>query len=80
MFPSSRRCPIAPDLMLVLAVYLGVFHRNVGGALRRVPARLLHGHVLGRAARASTRSRFTLVFAGVQLVARSIWVEGVGAA
>ena len=33
VFPSVPVLPVAPDLMLVLAVYLGVFHRNMGGAL-----------------------------------------------
>jgi rod shape-determining protein MreD len=75
LFPSLPWLPVAPDLMLVLAVYLGVFHRNVGGAL----GAFLLGYFLD--AFAGTRLGvnalvFTLVFVGVQLVARSIWVQG----
>lgn len=75
VFPSLPWLPVAPDLVLVLAIYLGVFHRSMGGAL----GAFLLGYFLD--AFSGTRLgvnalAFTLVFAGVQLVARSIWVQG----
>ena len=75
VFPSIPALPVAPDLMLVLAVYLGVFHRNMGGAL----GAFLLGYFLDAfsGVRLGVNAfAFTLVFAGVQLVARSIWVQG----
>jgi rod shape-determining protein MreD len=60
---------------MVLAVYLGVFHRNMGGAL----GAFLLGYFLDSfsGVRLGVNAfAFTLVFAGVQLVARSIWVQG----
>lgn len=75
LFPSLPWLPVVPDLMLVLAVYLGVFHRTMGGAF----GAFLLGYFLDTFA--GTRLgvnafAFTLVFASVQLVARSIWVQG----
>jgi len=75
VFPSIPALPVAPNLMLVLAVYLGVFHRNMGGAL----GAFLLGYFLDAfsGVRLGVNAfAFTLVFAGVQLVARSIWVQG----
>ena len=75
VFPSIRALPVAPNLMVVLAVYLGVFHRNMGGAL----GAFLLGYFLDAfsGVRLGVNAfAFTLVFAGVQLVARSIWVQG----
>jgi len=75
VFPSIPALPVAPDLMLVLAVYLGVFHRNLGGAL----GAFLLGYFMDAfsGVRLGVNAfAFTLVFAGVQLVARSIWVQG----
>jgi rod shape-determining protein MreD len=75
VFPSIPALPVAPDLMLVLAVYLGVFHRNMGGAL----GAFLLGYFMDAfsGVRIGVNAfAFTLVFAGVQLVARSIWVQG----
>jgi rod shape-determining protein MreD len=75
VFPSIRVLPVAPDLMLVLAVYLGVFHRNMGGAL----GAFLLGYFMDAfsGVRLGVNAfAFTLVFAGVQMVARSIWVQG----
>ena len=75
VFPSIPALPVAPDLMLVLAVYLGVFHRNMGGAL----GAFLLGYFMDAfsGVRLGVNAfAFTLVFAGVQLVARSIWVQG----
>jgi len=75
VFPSIPALPVVPDLMLVLAVYLGVFHRNMGGAL----GAFLLGYFMDAfsGVRLGVNAfAFTLVFAGVQLVARSIWVQG----
>ena len=75
VFPSIPALPVAPNLMLVLAVYLGVFHRNMGGAL----GAFLLGYFLDAfsGVRLGINAfAFTLVFASVQLVARSIWVQG----
>ena len=75
VFPSIPALPVAPDLMLVLAVYLGVFHRNMGGAL----GAFLLGYFMDAFSGVRLGANafaFTLVFAGVQLVARSIWVQG----
>jgi rod shape-determining protein MreD len=75
VFPSIPALPVAPNLMMVLAVYLGVFHRNMGGAL----GAFLLGYFLDSfsGVRLGVNAfAFTLVFAGVQLVARSIWVQG----
>ena len=75
VFPSIPALPVAPNLMMVLAVYLGVFHRNMGGAL----GAFLLGYFLDAfsGVRLGVNAfAFTLVFAGVQLVARSIWVQG----
>jgi len=75
IFPSIPWLPVAPDLMLVLAVYLGVFHRSMGGAL----GAFLLGYFLDAFSgiRLGVNAfAFTLVFGGVQLIARSIWVQG----
>ena len=75
VFPSIPALPVAPNLMMVLAVYLGVFHRNMGGAV----GAFLLGYFLDAfsGVRLGVNAfAFTLVFAGVQLVARSIWVQG----
>jgi rod shape-determining protein MreD len=75
VFPSIPALPVAPNLMLVLAVYLGVFHRNMGGAI----GAFLLGYFLDAFSgdRLGVNAfAFTLVFAGVQLVAKSIWVQG----
>jgi rod shape-determining protein MreD len=75
VFPYIPALPVAPNLMMVLAVYLGVFHRNMGGAL----GAFLLGYFLDAfsGVRLGINAfAFTLVFASVQLVARSIWVQG----
>jgi len=74
LFPALPGLPIVPDITLVLAVYLGVRHPTVGGA---VGAFLLgyfldtfSGTVLGVNAFA-----LTAVYAGVRGVARHLWLE-----
>ena len=75
VFAAFPRLPVVPDLVLVLAVYLGVRHHGVGGALG---AFLLgyfldtfSGTVLGLHA-------FVLsaVYAAAYLIARHLWMEG----
>src|SRR5689334_665815 len=70
----SLPLPVTPDLVLILAVYLGVRHPGAGGA---VGAFLLgyfldtfSGTLLGLNAFALTG-----VYAGVHLVARHLWLE-----
>jgi rod shape-determining protein MreD len=74
IFPAVPFLPIVPDLILVLAVYLGVRHPGVGGA---VGAFLLgyfldtfSGTFLGVQAFA-----LTAVYAGISLIARHLWME-----
>ena len=65
----------APDVLLVLCVYLGLYNHTVGGAL----GAFLLGYFLDAfsGVRLGINAfAFTLVFASVQLVARSIWVQG----
>lgn len=75
VIPRVDPLPVLPDLMLVLAVYLGVQHPGVGGA---VGAFLLgyfvdafSGTVLGVNAFA-----LSVVYAGAHLVSRRLWMEG----
>ena len=74
VFPALPLLPVVPDLLLVLAVYLGVRHQSVGGALG---AFLLgyfldtfSGTLLGLNAFA-----LTAVYLGVQAAARQLWLE-----
>jgi rod shape-determining protein MreD len=66
--------PVMPDLMLVLAVYLGVRHASIGGAcgafLLGYFVDTFSGTLLGLNAFA-----LTVVYAGVHLVARHLWFE-----
>lgn len=67
--------PVMPDLILVLAVYLGLRHRDVGGAIGAFLLGYFQdafgGPVLGLQAFA-----LTAVWAAVYLVAGSLWTEG----
>lgn len=67
--------PLMPDLLLVLAVYLGVRHPGVGG----VCGAFLLGYFLdtfsGTALGTQTFA-LTAAYAGAHLVARHLWVEG----
>jgi rod shape-determining protein MreD len=75
VFAAIPRFPVVPNLMLVLAVYLGVRHQGAGGV---VGAFLLgyfldtfSGTVLGLHAFA-----LTVVYAAVYLIARNLWMRG----
>ncbi len=75
VFPVLAPAGLAPNLLLVLVVYLGVHHAGAWGA---VAAFLLgyfldtfSGTVLGVHAFA-----FTVVYVGVHYVARVLWSEG----
>ena len=67
--------PVAPDLVLVLAVYLGVRHPGVGGAcgafLLGYFLDTFSGTVLGMHAFACTG-----VYLAAHLIARHLWVDG----
>ena len=75
VFPAVPYLPSVPDLILVLAVYLGIRHRSVGGALG---AFLLgyfldtfSGTVLGMNA-----FSLSVAYAAAHLISRRIWMEG----
>jgi len=74
VLPWMPWMPVVPDLMLVLAVYVGVRHPGVGGA---VGAFLLgyfldafSGTLLGVNAFA-----LTAVYAGAHVIGRHLWME-----
>jgi rod shape-determining protein MreD len=70
----SLPLPIMPDLVLVLAVYLGVRHPGAGGAVGAFALGYFldtfSGTLLGLNAFA-----LTAAYAGVHLVARHLWIE-----
>jgi rod shape-determining protein MreD len=64
-----------PDLMLILCVYLGLHHQNVGGAL----GAFLLGYVLDTFSGTDiglNASAMTFVFLIVYLLKRRLWIEG----
>jgi rod shape-determining protein MreD len=75
VFPALPLLPVVPDLILVLAVYLGIRHPGVGGA----SGAFLLGYFLdtfsGTALGVNAFS-MTAVYAGARLTARRLWVEG----
>ncbi len=74
IFPSIPGLPIVPDLILVLAVYLGVAHQTIGGAagafLLGYFLDTFSGTVLGQNAFA-----LSAAYLSVQFVARHLWFE-----
>jgi rod shape-determining protein MreD len=74
VFPSIPGLPVVPDLILVLAVYLGVAHQTIGGAagtfLLGYFLDTFSGTVLGQNAFA-----LSAVYMSVQFVARHLWFE-----
>ena len=74
VFRALPLLPIMPDLLLVLAVYLGVRHQTIGGAVGAFVlgyfVDTFSGTLLGLNAFA-----FTAVYLGVQWVARHLWLE-----
>lgn len=66
--------PVVPDILLVLAVYLGSRHHSIPGAcgafLLGYFVDTFSGTLLGQNAFA-----FTAVYAAVHLVARNLWME-----
>jgi rod shape-determining protein MreD len=69
------RLPIVPDLILVLAVYLGIRHRGVGGAM----GAFLLGYFLDTFSGTLTGMNafaLTAVYAAATLIARHLWMEG----
>ena len=75
VFPSFPHLPIVPDLILVLAAYLGVRHHGVGGAcgafLLGYFLDTFSGTVLGLHAFA-----LTAAYVAVYLIARHLWMQG----
>src|SRR2546426_7753979 len=74
IFPSLPGLPVLPDLILVLAVYLGVAHQTIGGAagafLLGYFLDTFSGTLLGQNAFA-----LSAVYLSVRLVARHLWFE-----
>jgi rod shape-determining protein MreD len=74
VFPAVPWLPVMPDLMLVLAVYLGIRHHSVGGAAGAfVLGYFLDtfaGTLLGLQAFA-----LTAAYVAVYLVARHLWMD-----
>jgi len=75
VLPALPGLPVVPDLVLVLAIYLGVRHPGIDGAAGAFAlgyfADTFSGTVLGLHA-----FIFTAVYAGSHLVARQLWMEG----
>ncbi|MFN8543815.1 MAG: rod shape-determining protein MreD [Candidatus Binatia bacterium] len=75
ILPSAPGLPLVPDLALVLAVYLAMFHQGirgvVGAFLLGYALDTFSGTVLGVNAFA-----LTLVYLAVYMVARTLWTEG----
>ena len=75
VFAAFPRLPVMPDLMVVLAVYLGVRHHGVGGAVGAFVLGYFldtfSGTVLGMHAFA-----LSAVYAAAYLIARHLWMEG----
>jgi rod shape-determining protein MreD len=75
VFPAVPGLPVIPDLILVLAVYLGIRHRGVAGAagacLLGYFLDTFSGTLLGVNAFA-----LTTVYLVARLVSRRLWVEG----
>jgi rod shape-determining protein MreD len=66
--------PIIPDLVLVLCVYLGLFHHNLGGAV----GAFLLGYILDTFSGAYpglNAFAMTFVFLLVYLLSRRLWIE-----
>ena len=75
VFAAIPGLPVVPDLILVLAVYLGARHQGVGGAcgafLLGYFLDTFSGTVLGLHAFA-----LTAVYASVYVIARTLWMQG----
>jgi len=77
VFPALPWLPdaFAPDLILVLAVYLGLRHRTASGAL----GAFLLGYFLDTfsgTVPGTNACALTVVFTMTYLLARNLWVEG----
>src|SRR5207247_1071702 len=74
IFPSLPGLPVVPDLILVLAVYLGVAHQTIGGAagafLLGYFLDTFSGTLLGQNSFA-----LSAVYLSVRFVARHLWFE-----
>ena len=71
MLPSL---PFAPDLLLILCVYLGIYHRSVGGAAWAFFLGYALDSCSGLPVGAHTLT-MSLVFSAVALVSQSLWMN-----
>jgi len=75
VFPWVPHLPLVPDLLVVLVVYLGLRHQGLGGAC----GAFLIGYFLDTFSGTTLGVNafgMTAVYAGVTVVARSLWIEG----
>jgi rod shape-determining protein MreD len=69
-----QHLPFVPDLLLILCVYLGIYHRSVGGAA----AAFFLGYGLDACSGAPVGMNafaMSLVFATVSATARQLWLQ-----
>ena len=66
--------PFAPDLLLILCVYLGIYHRSVGGAAWAFFLGYALDSCSGLPVGAHTLT-MSLVFSAVALVSQSLWMN-----
>lgn len=69
-----QHLPLVPDLLLILCVYLGIYHRSVGGAV----AAFFFGYGLDACSGAPVGMNafaMSLVFAAVSVTARQLWLQ-----
>ncbi len=66
--------PFAPDLLLIVCVYLGIYHRSVGGAAWAFFLGYALDSCSGLPVGAHTLA-MSLVFSAVALVSQSLWMN-----
>ena len=71
MLPSL---PFAPDLLLIVCVYLGIYHRSVGGAAWAFFLGYALDSCSGLPVGAHTLA-MSLIFSAVALVSQSLWMN-----
>jgi len=67
---------VVPDVLLVLCVYLGLYHHSVGGAVGAFILGYLEDSVSGSAAGLNAFA-MSLIFLLIYLTSRRLWVENV---
>lgn len=76
LLPALPFGEAAPDVLLILCVYLGLHHHSVGGAVGAFLLGYLQDSVSGSAIGLNAFA-MTLVFLLVHLTCRSLWVDNV---